>query len=78
MVQCTVPYPGVVLAILECAKGVSKGEITTALVSMLLDLVDTNLVMDPVNGKWWNTNPIISKVVKLYHDMMSTLSIFGF
>ena len=54
------------------------GEITTAFVSMLLGLVDTYLIMNPVTWNVADTNPIISKVVKLYHDMMSTLSMFGF
>lgn len=37
-----------VLAILECAKGFSKGEITTAFVSTFLDLADTPLILNPV------------------------------
>ena len=47
-IKFTILYPGMVLPILKCVKGVSKDEITTNLMSMLLELLGIYLILDPI------------------------------
>ena len=62
----TLLYPNVILAALKCVKRVSYSQITAHHFNFV------KLV-----NRFPCTYPMMSKVVKLYHDMISILSIAG-